>query len=88
MRRWSRPYRGGALPDPTCPLIDQAIAAVKEAVKTLERRCESGCGGEDAAYELRDVEGVLEQIRAANLTLRQAAEWWEFEAHEAQGVPK
>ncbi len=68
------------VPD-TCPQIDKVISSVKNALRDLEgarkyhsdNYTEISARAQDAEYELRDVEDIMEALRTANTRLRSLA---------------
>lgn len=74
------------MPGHTCPMIDK----LKTRIETAHSLAEQGCGTDrldvllniirEVEYELRGEVGALEDIRDANLGLRNCAEYWREEA--------
>ena len=76
------------IPDHTCPLIDKVQQSIERAFKIADRAEDSTdletliAAMEEIRRELNGEAGNLEPIRAANLALRNAAEYWEKEAEK------
>lgn len=74
------------IPDHTCPLIDTVISVINRSFKVADE----AYGNEDLIYlqeAIREIRYILrgecdtlETIRAANLALRNAAEYWQGES--------
>ena len=80
------------MPRHTCPTIDGLKARIEAAYKMADEPPEDG--GEDAlrqclrdiAHELNGEAGVLEDLRGANLGLRNCAEYWRGEAERLEAA--
>jgi len=76
------------LPGHTCPLIDKIQQAIDRAFTLADRiigsddLAELQAAIKDIRWELNGESDKLEQIRDANLTLRNAAEYWKEEAEK------
>jgi len=76
------------MPNHTCPLIDEVIDIINEAFNIADK-AEDSDEPEDWKQALHDIRHrlsgeaeKLEPIRAANLALRKAAEYWQEEAEK------
>lgn len=78
------------IPGHTCPTIDKLKRRIESAYKSASRVSDSASEDElrailsDIAHELNGEADVLEDIRAANLALRNCAEYWQNEAEAMQ----
>lgn len=71
------------LPGITCPTIDGALDDLSDAMGLLDHLpMDMAATAWNILAELRDDDGKLEQIRAANEQLRRAALYWTREARK------
>lgn len=75
------------LPGITCPIIDGALDDLSDALGLLDHLpMDVAMTAWNILAELRDDDGKLERIRAANEQLRRAAIYWRLEARKLAGV--
>ena len=80
------------MPGHTCPMIDKLKRRIEAAYKMASDQPEDS--GEDAlrqclkdiAHELHGEADVLEDLRDANLGLRNCAEYWQEEAERLEAA--
>jgi hypothetical protein len=78
------------MPGHTCPMIDKLKRRIESAYKSAARVSDAAGEDElrailsDIAHELDGEADVLEDIRDANLALRNCAEYWQNEAEALQ----
>jgi len=74
------------MPGHTCPMIDKLKRRIEAAYKSASSVNDAASEDElrailgDIAHELNGEADVLEDIRDANLALRNCAEYWQHEA--------
>lgn len=80
------------MPGHTCPMIDRLKARIEEAYKMADDSSQEDDEDElrlylrDIAHELRGEADALEDIRDANLSLRNCAEYWQAEAERLEAL--
>ena len=79
------------IPKHTCPMIDKLKARIQYAHKLASQSDESDVESlksiiSDIAHELDGEADALEDIRDANLQLRNCAEYWQAEAESLEAT--
>jgi hypothetical protein len=78
--------RPPSLPKHTCPLIDKLKTRLLNAYRIADDHANEDAAGalREIAHELLGEWDRLEELRSANLALRDCAEYWQAEAEQLE----